>query len=75
MKTNWLIMLIIYTGKTIFYEILQEMAQNSSGSYRVPPDVYSFTQEGSTVSQEVSDDDEMSTTSSTTNDTGLVNKL
>jgi hypothetical protein len=44
------------------------MAQSSSGSYRVAPDVYSFT-------QEVRDDDEMSTTSSTTYDTGLVIKL
>jgi hypothetical protein len=51
------------------------MAQSSSGSYRVAPDVYSFTQEGSTVLQEVRDDDEMSTTSSTTYDTGLVIKL
>ena len=51
------------------------MAQNSHGSNRIPPDVYSFTQEGSTVSQEVRDDDEMSTASSTTNDTGLVIKL
>ena len=46
--------------------IEKEMAQSSSGSYRVAPDVYSFT-------QEVRDDDEMSTTSSTTYDTDCSN--